>query len=372
VDERADRLGTWTGVAAAGIVAMPVIFASSTDMNGPAVIWWAAYMLFVAAFVTDNSSLGSRITMPVPWRVRFPALVAGASVAYLIFPWGVTAVLLIIAAIAGAFENSPRWTRNQVLLQSAVIWIGMHLASGSWTEALTATVVFGAFQVFAVLMVYSRRRESAARQELASANAELRASAAVLAESSRASERVRIARELHDLVGHQLTALSLELEVASHKADGDARTHVLRARGTAKDLLSDVRKAVSELRARTPGLERPLRELVDDLPNLEVSLNVVEDIEVDEQTALTVLRCVQELVTNTLRHAQARQMWITVHADPDAVRVDVRDDGQGAPVVAPGNGLIGMRERVEQLGGQLRVTSAAGRGFRVKATVPVS
>lgn len=372
MDERADRLGTWAGTAAAVVVALPVILGDDRGMNGPAALWWVAYIVFVLAFISDDASFGIPGTQRLPQWAKFAALVLSANVAYLIFPWGVTAVLMVIAAISGAYELPARWTRNLIAAQCGVIWVWMQIASDEVAEALTSTVVFGAFQAFAVLMVYSRRSEVAAREKLAAVNVELEASSAVLAESSRASERVRIARELHDLVGHQLTALSLELEVASHKVDGEAREHVVRARDTARDLLNDVRKAVGELRARMPGLERPLRELVADVPQLDVKLDVSEEIELDEQTALTVVRCVQEVVTNTLKHAHAKHLWVSVHAAEDGVVVDARDDGRGAAAISPGHGLTGMRERVEQRGGELLVHSADNQGFRVEARVPVA
>lgn len=371
MSSRFDRMGTWAGLAAALIVGVPVLFGGADEMSGPVPVWWAAYLTFVSVFVIDNFAVSWRPSW-LTYERNFAVLTLSAAVAYVLLPWGMSPVLLVIAAINGAFVLTTRGTRNQVVIQSIVIGWGMWLGDGSLVDAITSTVVYGAFQTFAVLMVHSRRRESEAHEKLAAANTELKASAAVLAESSRTSERLRIARELHDLVGHQLTALSLELEVASHRADGAAREHVVRAQNTAKDLLRDVRKAVGELRERTPGLERPLRDLIADVTQLDISLEVVEETEVDEQVALTVVRCVQEAVTNTLRHARARRLWITVHTSDHGVTVEARDDGQGVAGIRPGNGLTGMRERVEHCGGELRLHSAQGEGFRVAARVPAT
>lgn len=377
VDDRTfERLGAVTGLAATLTVGVSLLLAtlagSRAATTGPVGLWWATYLLFVAAFSAD-------IVLPEPrprWLTdrRMLAVQVGAAAAtYLLDPaFGWTAVLLVVTAASGAYRFPLRGSMTLVAGQSALIGAGQLVAGMSTGDTLLAVLIYGSFQAFAVVMVNSERREAAARAELATAHAELRASSALLAESSRTAERLRIARELHDLVGHQLTALSLELEVASHHTDGAARDHVIRARDGAKGLLSDVRSAVGELRATATGLDAPLRALVDGLSRPAVTLRVVEEVAVDDDRALAVVRCVQEIVTNTLRHADAQQLWITVRATRDGVHVEARDDGRGVAVLRPGNGLTGMRERLAALGGEVRLDTADGRGFRVAAWVPVT
>ena len=167
-----------------------------------------------------------------------------------------------------------------------------------------------------------------------------------------------------------MTALSLELEVASHQVDGSGLVHVDRAKGTAKTLLSDVRTAVGELRSPGYGLTATQQALVEDLPTLDVSLRIFEEAEVDDDRGLVIVRCVQEIVTNTLRHARAEHLWITVRTTLEAVTIEARDDGRGAAAIEPGNGLVGMRERVEDLSGELIVDSVPGRGFQLTVRIP--
>jgi signal transduction histidine kinase len=112
--------------------------------------------------------------------------------------------------------------------------------------------------------------------------------------------------------------------------------------------------------------------MVADLPGLAVDLSVDERAPIDETTALAVVRCVQEIVTNTLRHADADRLTVAVVVDDAGVRVDAHDDGRGAPELALGNGLTGMRERIEQLGGDVTIQTAADHGFAVLARVPAS
>lgn len=371
-----ERLSAATGLTATLAVGVTVLFAS---LAGPSelrpssdALWWSAYALYVAAFAIDADVVRWRPVLLTNRRLFAIQLVAGA-VVWLTSPAiGWTAVLLVVTAATSAYVLSPRGVVAVVLGQSAIIALGSVLAGYGVFQVVLSTAVYGSFQVFAVMVVGSEQREVAARAELAAAHAELRAASTLLAASTRTAERLRISRDLHDVVGHQLTALALELEVASHQADGPAAEHVTRARAIAKDLLTDVREAVEDIRHVPQGLDRALRELVTDLPGLAVQLTVEERVPLEETSALTIVRCVQEVVTNTLRHADADHLTISVVVDEAGVRLDARDDGRGAADLTVGSGLTGLRERIEQLGGEVALQTAPGRGFTVAARVPAA
>nr|WP_240897902.1 histidine kinase [Kineococcus vitellinus] len=225
-------------------------------------------------------------------------------------------------------------------------------------------------QVFAAIVVVAGRRQAEQRAALAAAHAQVRAASALLAASSRDAERLRISRELHDVVGHGLTALALELEVAAHRAQGPELEHVERARGIAKDLLGDVRSVVGDLRGEVRGLESALREVVGRAPGLQVVLTVREEVPVGPESALVVVRAAQELLTNTLRHAGAHRATLDVVADAGGVRLRAHDDGRGSRRLRPGNGLTGLAERVEDAGGSVRFSTAPGEGFTAELQVP--
>jgi signal transduction histidine kinase len=206
--------------------------------------------------------------------------------------------------------------------------------------------------------------------ELSAAHAELEAAQARLAETSRNDERLRISRDLHDLVGHQLSALAVNLEVASHLAEGRAAEPVGQARALAKELLVDVRDVVSRLRDPHTELLVALKDMAAAIPRPTVHLEVADDLPpLGTATVEALVRCVQEMLTNTVRHSGAENVWVTVSHGAGRVRVTARDDGRGAAEVRPGNGLTGMRERVEGLGGTLEVDGSAG--FRVDVVIPV-
>ncbi len=203
--------------------------------------------------------------------------------------------------------------------------------------------------------------------------ARLEAAESLQLENGRLEERLRISRELHDRLGHHLTALSLNLEVAARSGNPQA---LAAARALGKDLLKEVRAAVAELREpeRTERIDLgvALRTLAEDLPGLRVHVTAPEALQLrDPQPALAVLRCAQEIVTNAARHAGAANLWLELTQRDGVLALSARDDGRGSAELRPGNGLRGMRERVESAGGTLFVDTAAGKGFSLRAELPV-
>ena len=242
-------------------------------------------------------------------------------------------------------------------------------------EALMQSLLYAGFSLFIYVTSLVARQQAQARDEQRRLNAELRATRALLAESARVNERTRISRELHDLLGHHLTALSLNLEVASHLTEGRAQEHVRQAHTLARLLLTDVREAVSQLRDASGGIDlaAALRPLADHVPALDIELEVQSPLAVDDpERAHVMLRCTQEIITNAVRHAQARRLRIRVWRQADALILEASDDGQGAEALVPGNGLRGMRERIVQCGGSLDIQTRPGAGFRLQLSLPLA
>jgi len=226
-----------------------------------------------------------------------------------------------------------------------------------------------AFITSAVAKQQTEEREAQRRL-----NSELRATRALLAESSRIAERMRIARDLHDLIGHHLTALSLNLEVASHLTNEAAGAHVRKAQSTAKVLLADVREVVSELRQDDAiDLTQALRSLTEGVPGLDVHVVMPPRFSVeDPRRAQVLLRCAQEIITNTAKHAGARNLWLNfAYAGESLLGLHARDDGRGAEQVEPGNGLSGMRERLAEFGGSVTLDAGLSQGFALTVRLPL-
>jgi signal transduction histidine kinase len=203
-----------------------------------------------------------------------------------------------------------------------------------------------------------------------------------------AEERLRIAREVHDVVGHGLATITLRAGVADRVADRDpdeVRAALRAIRQVSRESLSELSALLGVLREgeNGPAEHAPVPDL-DELPRLvdglrEAGLDVDLRIEgnggtVPEVVAAAGYRIVQEALTNVARHAGPNaHAHVRLSRHDGVVEVEVRDDGPGAPApVRPGGGLTGMRERAASLGGAFEAGSAADGGFRVWASLPVA
>ncbi len=240
--------------------------------------------------------------------------------------------------------------------------------------ALLQSLLYAGFSSFVFVTALVAMQQAQAREEQRRLNAELQATRLLLAESARVNERTRISRELHDLLGHHLTALSLNLEVAGHLTEGRALEHVTQAHTLARLLLTDVREAVSQLRtggAIDVGLA--LRPLAENVPGLAIHMDIEEPLALDDpERAQVLLRCTQEIITNVARHADADNLWIRLWCEHGRILIDARDDGRGAAHVVIGNGLRGMRERLAEYAGELIIDTRPQAGFRLQVALPVS
>ena len=237
-----------------------------------------------------------------------------------------------------------------------------------------STLMQMSFQGFAALTAWFAFRAEATRDELAAVNADLHATRELLAESSRESERLRLSRELHDVAGHKLTALKLNLGALQRdpRHAGDAQV-ALCAR-LADELLADIRGVVEQMR-HDDGLELgpALSALAAPFPRPALQLQVDADARAGSLAqAEAVLRTVQEGLVNAARHSQAQTLWVVLRRDGGELRLDIRDDGRAGGALQPGNGLRGMRERLEGVGGGLDVRRTDTGGVHLRAWLPAA
>ena len=377
---RSERFGALAGLVASLAVGVPfAVDAVQTGgelVVGPAWLWWACYLGYLAVFLWD-----SQLGLPV-WlhhRVLIPIqAVLGVAVYLLSAGFGWVPVLFVVTAVSAAYELSRPATVTIVTAQTLLVGAGVALEQGPpVSDALLGVIVYGSFQAFAVMMVWAKQRETAARaradeahERLELAHAQLQAAAAVLETSSRNAERLRIARELHDLVGHQLTALALQLEVAAHSPPSATDVHVTQAQTIAQDLLDDVRSVVGQLRAPQHDLRDVLARITAGFPRPRIHLDIDDDLELTDDTAPTLARCIQEIVTNAARHSDADTLRIELSMHHGAVTLRANDDGRGVESLKLGNGLTGLRERIEALDGTVRFRSEPGNGLQVHAQIP--
>jgi signal transduction histidine kinase len=337
------------------------------------------------------------IALPLLWRrqraLLVCALVAGGIVAqavvsgntpeglqlivlWVVVPYSVAAysersrALIGLAILLGAFAVYAAENTDITGGQAGNVWAGaffLVLAGGAW---LTGMVVRG-------------RRDAAA----------LTARANMLereAQIASAEERSRIARELHDIVAHNLTVVVVQAAGARAQADQQRPnpSTLEKIERSGREALVEMRRLLGVLRdddptgpalAPHPGLAQ-LRSLVE---HLRAACLAVE-LQIDGQLAdlppaldLSAYRIIQEALTNTLKHAGPEaHAWVRVRRDPGAVVLEIVDDGAGRPTVAAspeatGHGLVGMRERVALFGGELSAGARPPAGFAVSARLPL-
>ncbi len=367
-----------------GLVSLPLLYTQYAPAEGElppslgeATWLLAAYLAFGVCYfwLTRGLTAGGHTS----WYDRLALLVltlSGLAVSYLSVT-GLGSILLMVAAGVIPWLLSKRVGVVWLVLSQLAVLPVYHLIMGlPLFEALLQSLLYAGFSMFIFVTSLVARQQTQAREEQRRLNAELRATRLLLAESARVNERTRISRELHDLLGHHLTALSLNLEVAGHITEGQAQEHVRQAHTLAKLLLTDVREAVSQLReSGAIDLAAALRPLAERVPSLEIHLDMDDPLSVeDPERAHVLLRCTQEVITNAVRHAGARNLWIRVERAHGRIVIDARDDGVGGEVedILPGNGLLGMRERLAQYGGELDVSARRGEGFHLRASLPVA
>lgn len=341
-------------------------------------LWLACYVVFGVVYWYLTHDLGDRRRVPLRQAVQIALLVVlnGMAVAIGWFSQsGISALLLAVVAVVLPWVLPLRVAIAWVVLQNfSLMPVFASIREFSLSDAFLQSSLYLGFIVLAFVTSLVTKQQAEAREEQRRLNSELRATRALLAESSRLGERMRISRELHDLVGHHLTALTLNLEVASHLVQGQAQEHVRKAQSVAKLMLGDVREVVSQLReGDSIDLTQALRNLTEGVPGLAIHLQLPPRFSVeDPRRAQVLLRCAQEIITNAVRHAGARNLWLSFERDAGVgMAIRARDDGRGASQFEQGNGLAGMRERLAEFGGRLDVTTGKGSGFALDALLPL-
>lgn len=337
----------------------------------PGLAWPArgALLVFLACFFLTGH-FGER--QLAGWRNLFLAGQLGAIFVLLMLgSSGASPILLILFAASQASCFPLRMSlallaaANAGLLAIILLRWGVPLK-----PALTMLTAWMGFQAFAVLTIHYAVQAGRMADELRAVNAGLLATRSLLAETARDQERLRLSRELHDVSGHKLTALKLNLRRVQGAPGDEALTACVQL---ADELLEDLRAVVRQLRG-SDGLElgAALQRLADPLPRPSVEFSVDPAARVPRaDQAEALLRVAQEALTNAARHGPARRAWVTLRRDAGRLELQVDDDGRVLRwPPATGNGLRGMRERLEALGGELHLEQAPQGGLRVRASLP--
>ncbi|MFG2143489.1 sensor histidine kinase [Streptomyces sp. NPDC048696] len=324
-------------------------------------------------------------------RRRHPVLAvfgtAGATMVYLGagYPYGP----ILVAVAVGCFAAIVAGHRRAAWAAVGMLWLGHLLVAhwlyrwlppqgdraAPWTQELVVTAWVLAVAAVAELMRVRREQWARAGAERAAAN------------RRRADEeRLRIARELHDVLAHSISVINVQAGVGLALLDSDpeqARTALTTIKSASKEALGEVRQVLDTLRtpgdaprSPAPGLDR-LPELVEQAAAAGLTVGT-ETTGVPESLPpgadLAAFRIVQEALTNVVRHSASRTARVGVGYLPGVLELRVDDDGPAAPGDAggSGNGLIGMRERAAALGGTIEAGPRPDGGFRVVARLPLT
>jgi signal transduction histidine kinase len=296
------------------------------------------------------------------------ALLQGVAVAAQMSGFKVAALVMWCGCAVSALERLP----PAVALSAAGVALGSFGVVNN-DDALTSVVT----GVGLALAGYTLRLDAEARGSAQRLLAQERAARAAEAESAALAERARIAREIHDVLAHSLSAQLVHLEAARLLIErGGERDQVLErvvaAREMARGGLAETRQALSALRGELTPLEEFLNQLVGTTDGAEITITG-ERRALPAEASQAVRRAAQEALTNARKHAPGAKVCLRLDYNPHEVTLDVRDSG-GSPGeltgTGAGYGLLGMRERAELLGGSLEA-GPGEEGYVVTLKVPV-
>ena len=343
----------WLNLVWAVFIPMTPAFADGAFPNW---FWptWISLAIFLGLYF---KTFHRRVSESALWYS-----LAIAVLGFAVTPFNSGAQTYIIYAVAFlAFVPSLRLAMRLMAVTLVAFAIEWWLLGFPWIYSTTALVVGPV--IGGMNIVY--RRNAQHHAELKLSHDEVRRLAAL-------AERERIGRDLHDLLGHTLSLITLKSELANRVFDRDpaaAKREMADVERVARDALTQVRRAVTGIRAAGFAAELASARLLLESNGVRFDYALADiAIPVEIETALAMT--VREAVTNIQRHANATSARVVLECSDGKLMLRIEDDGRGGAIV-PGNGLSGMRERLTCVGAELRIDSARGRGTQVAASLPL-
>jgi signal transduction histidine kinase len=361
-----------------GLIAMA---GATADATHPRSLDVLAYLLTVVGF----GSLAVRSRVPLVTM----GLTALAATAYSALEYPENG--LPIAAMIALYTVASRNPRRQPLLALGVVALVLGWLAVVGAQGLDATGLVTNLAVFGIAYATGRyvqvRRAYTTQLELRAVDAEQQRRHE--AERAVAEERMRIARELHDVVAHAMSVVAVQSGIAAHVIDerpAEARSMLETINGTSREALEEMRRLLGVLRAEGEAASAELAPapslgdlgpLINSIESTGITVDVTvvgDPVALPSGLDLAAFRIAQEALTNVVKHAGPSAVEVQIRYGPDELGLDISDDGRGAVLeldsVGGGHGLVGMRERVELYGGSLSTGPRTGGGFRVTARLP--
>lgn len=358
----------------------------------PAVLIPFTVLLFILA--------GLHLALPQPEaparrRLLYAATQGTLVIASILLTDGQGFVMLLIFLVVGEscylFPELPGVAATTLI--GGLVWVavlyltqGGTLPTNELMQGVFGLVFVGVYTTMFARHERERQRAEELLRELEAAHRQLQEYADQVEELTLSQERQRMARELHDTLAQGVAGLILQLEAIDSLLEQGNTTRaqkvVQQAMARARTTLADARRAIQSLRAEPlgrGGLRDAIQDAVDDLTAAGTLCTLeahADDWDLPTPLAEHALRIVQEGLTNVARHAHATRAAVRLSRDANGVRVEVQDDGIGFDPAAAGQaghfGLLGLRERVQSVGGTLEIESAPGQGTRLAARLPLA
>jgi signal transduction histidine kinase len=361
-----------------------------TSPGPPLAPWRAAGVLIAAGAYAALGNYGdSLIRRGAPWPRAAGYLALQAAIYALVYALAQARGLLpimMVPLVSHAVLSVPRYWAASAAALWGVMLLTTLLTRGA-DDALADLLLYAGAVLFGVFVSQIAGSEMRARAEvermageLRRSNEQLNAYIVEVGQLATARERNRLAREVHDTLGHHLTALVVQLEIVAQLFTADpprAQSAAAQARALAAEGLAEVRRSVAALRP-SPLEDRPLADAIRQLTDtardagLLATLSVAGEVRpLAPEVEAALYRAAQEALTNVRKHAHASAVAVQLVYQPQAVQLQVADNGTGRTVGgAEGVGLRGLRERAALLGGSARAEAGAGGGFVVEVALP--
>jgi signal transduction histidine kinase len=384
------RTGSGTDLAFA-VMVLAAYFTTFSTIKSISVSVLVAIIVLGVAYITIGvygyAYIAQHSTFSLKIGYFVTQIILGVLIVYLGGGVGFNAMVLL--PLAGhsvvLLPEFWRYTVNGVII--CVYAVTIRLMTGGWDAMWANLPVFIAGQVFILVFTQMAVSEEHARheiqdlvEELGAANRRLREYALQAGDLAISNERNRMAREIHDGLGHHLTALNMQIKAARAVLGSNVQKAgelLSNAEGLTQQALVDVRQSVSALRETGDDM-RSLPEQIQSALNpciengIMVRFHLIgEPRNVSAQISLTLYRSTQECVNNALKHSAARQILVELdYTSQKEIGFSFYDDGVGCQNADGGFGLIGMKERVQLLEGEMIISTALGKGFQIGIHLP--
>jgi two-component system sensor histidine kinase DesK len=366
VDDLPFRRG-WIRFFWLAFLVIPILQIAGTDptwyeatLQGLGLLAWFAMAFHTMRLpMVEGRRVGPMVDRPWLWIGGMLGITAALAL------FGVSSWSILFPGVAAySARVAPEDKLIPTVLVITAVGAACSLTGGPWNAVSVGAICLGIGLMMSMIRV------------TVVSNAKLRLAQDELARLAVADERLRFARDMHDLVGHSLSVIALKAELAQRLVDdrpADAERHVREIEGVAREALTEVREVVS-------GYRRPLLEaelagarMALDAAGIELALEQPAPLDLAPVAEAVLAWTVREGTTNVIRHSGARHCTIAVREAPEGAVVEVADDGRGCDGGnAGGNGLEGLRERAAEVAGDVDAGVVPGGGFRLRVTVPAA